>query len=176
MSRFVRPVLMMLALFAAPAVQAQSSNDPQAAQDKPTNRGRDQALPASVRRVERETGGEVISAEPVQRDGREVYHLKVLTADGRVRTVQEDPSRRRDQASRQNQDRQAQDRQDRDRQNQSRDQDPDRQDRNRQDQARQDQLRQRQDQNRQDRNQRNTREPEPRRDDPDKDDNNDSQA
>lgn len=49
------------------------------------------ALPDSVRRVERTTGGEVLRAEPMQRDGREVYRMKVLTADGRVRVVQEDP-------------------------------------------------------------------------------------
>ena len=49
-------------------------------------------LPDTVRRVERETGGEVLRAEPMQRDGREVYRLKVLTADGRVRVVQDDPS------------------------------------------------------------------------------------
>ena len=68
-------------------------------------RGREQAqreldsqrggLPASVRRVERQTGGEVLRAEPMQRDGREVYRLKVLTADGRVRVVQDDPDRPR---------------------------------------------------------------------------------
>jgi hypothetical protein len=42
--------------------------------------------------VERETGGEVLRAEPMQRDGREVHRLKVMTADGRVRVVQEDPN------------------------------------------------------------------------------------
>jgi hypothetical protein len=50
------------------------------------------SLPDSVRRVERQTGGEVLRAEPMQRDGREVYRLKVLTSDGRVRVMQEDPS------------------------------------------------------------------------------------
>ncbi len=49
-------------------------------------------LPDSVRRVEKQTGGEVLRAEPMQRDGREVYRLKVMTADGRVRVVQDDPS------------------------------------------------------------------------------------
>jgi hypothetical protein len=49
-------------------------------------------LPDSVRRVERQTGGEVLRAEPMQRDGHEVYRLKVLTADGRVRVIQDDPS------------------------------------------------------------------------------------
>ena len=51
----------------------------------------------SVRRVERQTGGEVLRAEPMQRDGREVYRLKVLTADGRVRVVQDDPDQPHDQ-------------------------------------------------------------------------------
>jgi hypothetical protein len=56
--------------------------------DRSQDRG---SLPDSVRRVERQTGGEVLRAEPMQRDGREVYRLKVLTADGRVRVLQEDP-------------------------------------------------------------------------------------
>jgi hypothetical protein len=58
--------------------------------------GQGQGLPDSVRRVERQTGGEVLRAEPMQRDGREVYRLKVLTSDGRVRVVQDDPDRPRD--------------------------------------------------------------------------------
>ena len=59
--------------------------------DKPSPRPADSRLPDSVRRVERQTGGEVIRAEPMQRDGREVYRMKVLTRDGRVRVVQDDP-------------------------------------------------------------------------------------
>ena len=58
--------------------------------------GQGQGLPDSVRRVERQTGGEVLRAEPMQRDGREVYRLKVLTSDGRVRVVQDDPERPRE--------------------------------------------------------------------------------
>ena len=67
-------------------------------QQQPPQRDRSQAqgLPDSVRRVERQTGGEVLRAEPMQRDGREVYRLKVLTADGRVRVVQDDPERSRE--------------------------------------------------------------------------------
>lgn len=48
------------------------------------------SLTDSVRRVERQTGGEVLSAEPMQRDGRQVDRVKVLTNDGRVRVVQVD--------------------------------------------------------------------------------------
>ena len=53
------------------------------------------SLPASVRRVERQTGGDVLRAEPMQRDGREVYRVKVLTSDGRVKVIQDDPQQGR---------------------------------------------------------------------------------
>lgn len=48
-------------------------------------------LPDSVRRVERETGGQVLKAEPYRgaRDG--VNRVKVLTDDGRVRVLRDDP-------------------------------------------------------------------------------------
>lgn len=59
------------------------------------NRGERSELPASVLRAERQTGGEVLRAERMQRDGREVYRLKVLTPDGRVRIMRDDPRERR---------------------------------------------------------------------------------
>jgi 2-methylcitrate dehydratase PrpD len=55
---------------------------------------RDGDLPASVRKIERETGGEVLKAQPMQRDGREVYRVKVLTPQGRIRVVEDTPPRR----------------------------------------------------------------------------------
>jgi hypothetical protein len=51
----------------------------------------DGGLPASVRRVQRETGGEVLKAQPFERDGREVYRVKVLTPQGRIRVVEDEP-------------------------------------------------------------------------------------
>ena len=54
---------------------------------------RDGDLPASVRKIERETGGEVLKAQPMQRDGREVYRVKVLTPQGRIRVVEDAPPR-----------------------------------------------------------------------------------
>lgn len=88
---------------------------------KPTNRPTDSALPDSVRRVERQTGGEVIRAEPMQRDGREVYRMKVLTRDGRVRVVQDDPqAQSQRKAPRQD----ARDRPERSRGNEPRNEDP----------------------------------------------------
>ena len=83
------------------AAWAQSGPPPHAPpqrQDPPAqdrDRGSHGGMNDSVRRVERQTGGEVLRAEPMQRDGREVYRLKVLTSDGRVRVMQDDPQQRR---------------------------------------------------------------------------------
>jgi hypothetical protein len=94
--RYSMYLSLALALAATGSVQAQgqrgragNSQPPAAAASAspPTSN-----LPDSVRRVERETGGEVLRAEPMQQDGHEVYRLKVLTRDGRVRVVQDDPS------------------------------------------------------------------------------------
>ena len=53
-------------------------------------------LPDSVRRIERETGGKVLQVRPIQRGDREISRMKVLTPDGRVRIVQDDPKRPRE--------------------------------------------------------------------------------
>jgi hypothetical protein len=65
---------------------------PAAASTAPIAARPNSTLPDSVRRVERQTGGEVLRATPMQQDGHEVYRLKVLTRDGRVRVMQADPS------------------------------------------------------------------------------------
>lgn len=52
----------------------------------------DDGLPASVRRIQRETGGQILRAQPYERDGREVYRVKVLTPQGRIRVYEDDPS------------------------------------------------------------------------------------
>jgi hypothetical protein len=88
MNGILRPLVLLVAIIGAGNAVAQK-RPPRA--DTP----RADAAPAdSVRRAERQAGGEVIRAEPMQRDGREVYRLKVLTADGRVRVVQDDPQAR----------------------------------------------------------------------------------
>lgn len=82
MNGFLRPLVMLVAALGVGNAVAQK-------------RPPKDATPAdSVRRAERQAGGEVIRAEPMQRDGREVYRMKVLTADGRVRVVQDDPQAR----------------------------------------------------------------------------------
>ena len=54
-------------------------------------RGGNAALAEAVRRVERRTGGQVLSAERVPYDGRDVSRVKVVDSSGRVRVYMEDP-------------------------------------------------------------------------------------
>lgn len=91
------PVALALAVG---AVHAQQDAPPPPSFDGPESRveSRRSELPESVLRAERETGGQVLRAESMQRDGREVYRLKVLTPDGRVRTMRDDPRERRREA------------------------------------------------------------------------------
>jgi hypothetical protein len=55
-------------------------------------RGRDE-LSDSVRRVERDTRGRVLSAERVPYDGRDVNRIKVVDQNGRVRVIMDDPDK-----------------------------------------------------------------------------------
>ena len=52
------------------------------------------SLSDSVRRAQRETGGQVLGAERVQFDGREINRVKVMDDRGRVRFMDDDPQRR----------------------------------------------------------------------------------
>lgn len=85
MFRTPRPLLLILAI--AMSVPAHARED-----DVDTASQREDAGDR-VREVERD-GGRVLQAEPMQRSGREVYRLKVITPEGRVRVL--DDSRRRD--------------------------------------------------------------------------------
>lgn len=51
------------------------------------------ALSDAVRRVERRTGGQVLSAERVPYDGRDINRVKVVDSSGRVRVYVDDPPR-----------------------------------------------------------------------------------
>ena len=98
----LRPLLLAHALaFAAGAAHAQQDAPPPPTFEPsatPPVEMRRSELPESVLRAERQTGGEVLRAESMQRDGREVYRLKVLTPDGRVRIMRDDPRERRREA------------------------------------------------------------------------------
>jgi len=51
----------------------------------------DDALSDSVRRIERSTRGQVLSAERVPYDGRNVNRIKIVDDHGRVRVYMDDP-------------------------------------------------------------------------------------
>lgn len=85
MSRALRPLLLIFAVaLSVPAHARDEGRDTASERESAGDR---------VREVERD-GGRVLQAEPMQRSGREVYRLKVLTPEGRVRVL--DDSRRRD--------------------------------------------------------------------------------
>ena len=77
----LRPLLLFAALAAALPALAQAPRAPR------------EDAGARVRQVERD-GGRVLQAQPMQRSGEEVYRLKVLTPEGRVRVIQGTPSER----------------------------------------------------------------------------------
>ena len=101
MSMLRRPLLITLLAIAATAASAAAWADP------PRDRGRgsqgrqaerrdqrprnDDALSDSVRRIERSTRGQVLSAERMQSDGRDVNRIKVVDDRGRVRVYMDDP-------------------------------------------------------------------------------------
>jgi hypothetical protein len=73
--------------------------------DRHNNRGEDhRALSDAVRRVERRTGGQVLSAERVPFDGRNVNRVKVIDSSGRVRVYMDDPQSQRQPPRNQDQD------------------------------------------------------------------------
>lgn len=44
-------------------------------------------LSQAIEKVRRDTGGQIVSAETKVSNGRETHHIKVLTKDGKVKTV-----------------------------------------------------------------------------------------
>lgn len=92
-------LLLLIALVATAEALAQGAPPPR--RDPRANEAAD-----TVRRVEIETGGDVLRAEPMQRSGREVYRLKVLTPEGRVRVMQDDPREHRERSRRERMERQ----------------------------------------------------------------------
>lgn len=58
---------------------------------EPRPRRNEDGLSDSVRRVEQRTRGQVLSAEPVPYDGRNLNRIKVVDDRGRVRVYMDDP-------------------------------------------------------------------------------------
>ena len=75
----------------APAATTQLPPAPSPArQERRRDRG-DEALSDSIRRIERRTRGQVLSAERVPYDGRSINRIKVMDDRGRVRIYVDDP-------------------------------------------------------------------------------------
>ena len=107
MSRCRPPTLKLLTIAILAVLPVLSAHaDPQQqdrgrGQQRDDNRGeRDSrqesrsSLSDAVRKVERDTRGEVLSAERVQYDGRDMHRVKVVDDQGRVRVFMQDPQRR----------------------------------------------------------------------------------
>lgn len=66
-----------------------SERPPQA--PEPVRPRRDDTVSDAVRRIERANRGQVLSAERMQYDGRDVTRIKVVDDEGRVRIYMDDP-------------------------------------------------------------------------------------
>lgn len=89
----IRCLSVLLALCVVPCAFAQQGQG----RERGTEREQQEsALSDSVRRVERDTRGQVLSAERIPFDGRDVNRIKVVDDRGRVRVYMDDPQRRRD--------------------------------------------------------------------------------
>jgi hypothetical protein len=106
MSMLRRPLLITLLAIATMAATAAAWADPprdrgRGSQGRPPERQQDRrprnedALSDSVRRIERSTRGQVLSAERMQSDGRDVNRIKVVDDRGRVRVYMDDPQQGR---------------------------------------------------------------------------------
>ena len=93
------PLTLVLALATAMpfGVAAQSGEPPRQAKERPSEH---RALSDAVRRVERATNGQVLSAERVQFDGRDVNRVKIIDDRGRVRVYWDDPQSRNEREDR----------------------------------------------------------------------------
>jgi hypothetical protein len=110
MSRRRPPTLKLLTIAILAVLPALSAQAGPQSQDRGRHSQRDQqrddgredrdsrqdsrsSLSDAVRRVERDTRGEVLSAERVQYDGRDMHRVKVVDDQGRVRVFMQDPQR-----------------------------------------------------------------------------------
>ncbi len=80
----------LMGLLPSAMVQAGGQRDRQQ-QDQSESRDQERGLSDAVRRIEREHRGEVLSAERMQFEGREVNRIKVVDDRGRVRVYMDDP-------------------------------------------------------------------------------------
>ena len=93
--RHLPAALLATALLAALPMAAASAQQAPRDRDDDGERARNGRTSQSdaVRRVARTTRGEVLSAERVQYDGRDMHRVKVVDDQGRVRVFMQDPAR-----------------------------------------------------------------------------------
>ncbi|MEO6365984.1 MAG: hypothetical protein ABIO38_08065 [Luteimonas sp.] len=92
MRRLLLPLLIVLLAGGATAAgRADGGDDDKDREKKQGSRDDDDSLSDSVRRIERATQGQILSAERVQFDGRDVHRVKVVDDRGRVRIYVDDP-------------------------------------------------------------------------------------
>jgi uncharacterized membrane protein YkoI len=76
-------------------VHAQAQDGRDSVPDLRTTQGNGgKSLSEAINQVRRQTGGQILSAETRVSGNREVHHIKVLTKDGKVRTVKVQGRRR----------------------------------------------------------------------------------
>ncbi len=76
----------------AAAQQGRGARGERPPQDaEPARPQRDDSVSDAVRRIERANRGQVLSAERMQYDGRDVTRIKVVDDEGRVRIYMDDP-------------------------------------------------------------------------------------
>ena len=99
-NRFLLSIALLSTLSGAAVVaMAQSGGDqppPEMPRPEVPRQSQASSLSDAVRRVQRETGGQVLGAERVQFDGRDINRVKVMDDRGRVRYMDDDPQRSRD--------------------------------------------------------------------------------
>ena len=86
----MKQILAALLVVLLAAGTAQARPGPEGGARRPPPRAdehRERSLDAAVAAVRRETGGRILSAQTVTRDGRRVHRIKVLTRDRRVRVI-----------------------------------------------------------------------------------------
>ena len=85
-----RVLILLLALFVAMPAAARHGDESRRHDTSGrtvSEQGGSTGLDAAIARIRAETGGRVLSAEPVLREGRRGYRIKLLTPDDRIRIL-----------------------------------------------------------------------------------------
>lgn len=90
-----------IALLLGTSAVAQAQQERGRGEPRPQRARQDNStLSDSVRRAQRDTDGQVLGAERVPYDGRDVNRIKLIDGRGRVRVYMDDPQRQRESGER----------------------------------------------------------------------------